>query len=323
MTKEETTTSVNGQLYDTRTGLPVTRASAPRPSRQTTPHHQSATLHTPIQKSKTLRRTPAKKPAVKGPDARSPLVARRPQRRTLDIARHPQVKKVAPAPNIVTETPDIAPRVHPHVEKANRRLTAKKTTQHPAPHKAPTAKEVKNTEIARALEKSITPQKTKKEKRVKRPLSARRKKITRLSSIGLFIAVIIGVLVWVYLPSLSVHFAASQTGVSATIPNYVPEGFHMQWPVKTKDNHVALVYGSSEANASFTLGQSNSSWNSDAVRSMVEKDSQGRFLTSRDRGITVYTYNGNAAWVNKGILYTIEGTADLSSDDIMRIANSL
>ena len=55
---------------------------------------------------------------------------------------------------------------------------------------------------------------------------------------------------------------------------------------------------------------------------MIEENSKGRFLTSRDRGITVYTHDGNAAWVNRGILYTIEGDAGLSSDAIMRIANS-
>ena len=75
-------------------------------------------------------------------------------------------------------------------------------------------------------------------------------------------------------------------------------------------------------NTSFVISQSNSPWNSDAVRSMIEENSKGRFLTSRDRGITVYTHDGNAAWVNRGILYTIEGDAGLSSDAIMRIANS-
>lgn len=320
MTKDETTTTVNGQAYDTQTGLPVARTSAHTPTGQTTPHRPATALHASTQKSKTLRRVPTKKPEAKKPDTLSPLVARRPQRRSLDIARHPQVKKTATTPLRAPETPDIAPRTHPHVEKANQRLGAKKTSHHPAPHKTPTPKEIKNAEIARALEKSTS---GKKEKHIKRQSTTRRKKITRFSIIGAAIAIIIGVIVWINLPSLSVRFAASQTGVSATVPHYTPEGFRMQWPVGTKDNYVSITYTAHDTDTSFTLGQSNSSWNSDAVRSMVEEDSEGRFLTSRDRGITVYTYNGNAAWVNRGILYTIEGTADLSSDDIMRIANSL
>lgn len=320
MTKNETTTSVNGQTYDTQTGLPVAHTSAHAPTRQTASHYPATTLHASTQKSKTLRRVPAKKPEAKKPDTLSPLVARRPQRRSLDIARHPHVKKAATSPTRAPETPDIAPRTHPHVEKANQRLATKKTTHHPAPHKTPTPKEVKDAEIARALERSTS---SKEKKHIKRQSTTRRKKIIRFSIIGALIAIIIGVIVWTNLPSLSVRFAASQTGVSATAPHYIPDGFRMQWPVGTRDNYVSITYVAHDTNTSFTLGQSNSSWNSDAVRSMVEEDSEGRFLTSRDRGITVYTYNGNAAWVNRGILYTIEGSADLSSDDIMHIANSL
>ncbi|OYX53704.1 hypothetical protein B7Y92_02060 [Candidatus Saccharibacteria bacterium 32-50-13] len=316
MTKNDTTT-VNGQLYDTQTGLPVAHATAtPRPDRQAVPHKPATSLHGGTQKSKTLRRAQPKKPQ---PETLSPMVARRPQRRSLDIARHPHVKKVAPTPVKPSEVPDIAPRTHPHVEKANQHVVSKKTAHHPAPHKTMTPKEVKDAEIARALVSAPG----KKEKRAKKQRSARHKKVTRLSAIGISIAVILGALVWINLPVLSVHFAASQTGVSATIPHYTPEGFRLQWPVETHDNQVSIKYASADSNTSFTLGQSNSSWNSDAVRTMIEEDSQGRFLTSRDRGITVYTYNGNAAWVNRGILYTIEGDAQLSSDTIMRIANSI
>lgn len=315
MTKNETTT-VNGQLYDTRTGLPVTATTPQRTDRPTAPHRPATALHGGAQKSKTLRRVPPKKPQ---PETLSPLVAKRPQHRSLDIARHPQVKKVALAPIKAPEVPDIAPRMHPHVEKANQHVAAKKTAHQSLPQNAPTPKEVKEAEIARVLENAPT----RKERRTKKQRSARHKKVTRLSAVIIAIIVILGVIVWINLPMLSVRFAASQTGVSAAIPHYTPEGFRLQLPVATKDNHVTITYASADSKTSFALEQSNSSWNSDAVRAMVEQDSKGRFLTSRDRGITVYTYDGNAAWVNRGILYTIDGDAELSSDAIMRIANSL
>ena len=108
MTKNDTTT-VNGQLYDTQTGLPVAHATAtPRPDRQAAPHKPATSLHGGTQKSKTLRRAQPKKPQ---PETLSPMVARRPQRRSLDIARHPHVKKVAPTPVKPSEVPDIAPRI--------------------------------------------------------------------------------------------------------------------------------------------------------------------------------------------------------------------
>ena len=315
MTKNDTIT-VNGQSYDKQTGLPVSTPAPGRPARQTPNHRPATSLHGGAQKSKTLRRTPPKKPQ---PDITSPMVARRPQRRSLDIARHPEVKKIAPAPARTPESPDIAPRAHPHVEKANQHIAAKKTAQHPAPHRPMTPKETKDAEIARALDSAPT----KKEKRPKKQRSHRHKKIRRISLISISIAIVLGAIIWINLPALSVHFAATQTGVAAAIPHYTPDGFRLRLPIQTNDNQVTITYTATNGDTSFILQQSNSSWNSDAVRAMVEEDSKGGFLTSRDRGITVYTYNGNAAWVNRGILYTIEGDAGLSSDAIMRIANSL
>ena len=317
MTKLNTTTTVNGKTYDSKTGLPVAISETPHAARQTS-RHPATSLHASApQKSKTLRRVPPPKTTPKK-ETLSPMVTRRPQRRSLDIARHPQVRKSAPTTQKITENPDIAPRIHPHVEKANQRVASKKATHHPTPHKAPSSKEIKDAEIARAIES--TPTKT--VKRPQKQRSAHHKKIIRVSAIIFSVIIVLGALIWINLPALSVKFAASQTGVSATIPHYTPEGFRFQWPINTSDNHVAIRYTSPDTNTSFVISQSNSPWNSDAVRSMIEENSKGRFLTSRDRGITVYTHDGNAAWVNRGILYTIEGDAGLSSDAIMRIANS-
>jgi hypothetical protein len=51
-------------------------------------------------------------------------------------------------------------------------------------------------------------------------------------------------------------------------------------------------------------------------------DSPTAFL---DKGKTIYLYNNgaNAAWVNGGVLYQITGNANLSSDQIVSIADSL
>jgi hypothetical protein len=46
-------------------------------------------------------------------------------------------------------------------------------------------------------------------------------------------------------------------------------------------------------------------------------------LTYSERGLTVYTYGSKAAWVNGGILYTLNGNAPLNSDQILKIASSM
>ena len=93
MTKLNTTTTVNGKTYDSKTGLPVAISETPHAARQTS-RHPATSLHASApQKSKTLRRVPPPKTTPKK-ETLSPMVTRRPQRRSLDIARHPQVERV-------------------------------------------------------------------------------------------------------------------------------------------------------------------------------------------------------------------------------------
>ena len=72
----------------------------------------------------------------------------------------------------------------------------------------------------------------------------------------------------------------------------------------------------------FTIKQEKSDWNSSAVREFVDSKSKDT-TTTNSNGLTIYTYGSNAAWVNHGVLYTLEGDAPLSSEQIQRIANSM
>lgn len=319
MTRHDTIT-VNGQTYDTVTGLPVTvpSSSAPKQVKPVAAAKQNAqTLHATTQRSKTLRRsTQPKKPVVAKPTpASNPIAKQRPARRLLDIARHPEAKKFAPPSTSRDKQPnDIAPRQHPHTVKAKKALAAKK--QPAAPVAQPPAKAIKEAEIARVL-REATPNK-------QQPKQSQR--MSRRMRIGIIVAasiVIIGAVVWVNLPTLSVKLAAAQSGVDAQLPHFTPDGYTMALPVDAETNRVAMTFTSRQTNTKYTLTQEKSPWDSQAVRLMVEAESNGQFLTTQDRGLTIYTYGENAAWVNKGILYKITGDSELSSDIILRIANSL
>lgn len=74
----------------------------------------------------------------------------------------------------------------------------------------------------------------------------------------------------------------------------------------------------------FTVSQTKSNWDSSTVLDRYIKEKAGdNYITYSERGLTIYTYDGNAAWVNGGIFYTITGDAPLSSDQIRRIATSM
>lgn len=343
--KQEKTITVNGQTYDTATGLPVPSSTktAPAPTtKKATPSVTSATtLHSATQRSRTLRRTTATKPqpkkttpaAVAQPKtalASDILPRRRPGRQLTDIARHPQVSRTsANTSSMMTKKPtataplaakkDVSPRQHPHAVRTEQRLSQKKNMMGGNQQKSSlSAKQVKDIEITKALASKST--KTEKTPRAR----LKRSKTFKIGVISASIAVALIILLWINLPSISIALASVQSGVNADYPHYTPEGYRLQLPIEAKDNQLSMTFASNQnQDSSFLLSQEKSSWDSEAVRAMVEEQSKGQFLTTQDRGLTVYTYSGNAAWVNKGILYKISSNSALSNDTIKRIASSL
>jgi len=126
------------------------------------------------------------------------------------------------------------------------------------------------------------------------------------------------------MPSWSVHVAAGQAGIDATYPEYRPDGYSLDGPVTYNDGQVTIDFAANTGSSKFSLKQSKSSLDSSAVLdSIVHKKVGDKYITNQERGLTIYTYDGNATWVNAGILYSIDGNAPLSSEQIRRIATSL
>lgn len=334
--KQHDIITVNGQAYDTVTGLPVAKGTMPQPAPTSAPQKKPTqttnahSLHATTQRSKTLRRT-APKPSPVAAAVNKPVMSdiqprRRPGgKQSLDIARHPQVNRLAPAAHTTPQKApeqvhkDISPRQHPHAVRAQQRIAEKQ--KQPVVAAGQTPKETKEKEIAKALSTAVTPNPEEK-RRPKLSKAARARKL-KYSIIFASIVIVAAVTVWVNLPAISVAFASAQSGVNANYPHFTPDGYTLTIPVTAESNRVTMTFSSNQNNTSFSLSQEKSSWDSQAVRSMVEEQSKGQFLTTQDRGLTIYTYDGNAAWVNKGILYKLSGDSRLSNDAIMRIASSL
>ncbi|HWT39912.1 MAG TPA: DUF4367 domain-containing protein, partial [Dongiaceae bacterium] len=144
--------------------------------------------------------------------------------------------------------------------------------------------------------------------------------------IGVIILVIFGALYAIYrlVPSISVGIAASQAGVSATYPEYIPDGFTLSQPVSYSDGQVVLKFTSNSNDTSYTITQTRSSWDSSAIVDNIVQPKVGdNYVTTKERGLTIYSYNNSASWVNGGVLYTIDSSASLSGDQIRHIATSL
>lgn len=149
-------------------------------------------------------------------------------------------------------------------------------------------------------------------------------RILSVSSAGLALLLLGGYFTYINMPSLSTRVAAAQAGINATYPSYHPDGYSLSGAVAYNQGEVHMKFASNAGPQSFTVDQTKSSWDSSAVlENYVTKKVGENYITYNEHGLTIYTFGGDAAWVNGGILYTISGDAPLSGDQIRHIATSM
>ena len=303
--------TINGQRYDAHTGMPINRA---KPLQVTTKATSAAGIHGAPQKSQTLVRRATKKPTVTSVSRLSRMPGR-----AMDIARSSKISRFAPHPVKpvvkVVPAPDIPAVTHPTIRKMNKFRAAKQVPVTPQAPKL--AQDVKQEAITAALAKPIV-------KAPKKSFFKRNPRFVNIFSISAMIIILGVYFTYLNMPSWSVRVAAGQAGINATYPEYRPDGYRLDGPVTYNDGQVTIDFAANTGSSKFSLKQSKSSLDSSAVLdSIVRKKVGDKYITNQERGLTIYTYDGNATWVNAGILYSIEGNAPLSNEQIRRIATSL
>jgi len=308
------TVTINGRVYDIRTGQPVHDATRAEPAhpRQVQNSHG---IHQATQKSQTLNRRIVKKVVV--PQAQ-PTQKARPQ-----VQKSPAITKFAPHPSGIqpaVRKMDMKPMPHPIATKAHQQQTVAKQQQQIVATGAPKpSKVIKQEAIQQAIDQAPDRRTAEKQQPKKK-----RSRFFSLASAGLALLLLGGYFTYLNMPSLSVRVAAAQAGVDASFPGYHPDGYSLNGPVAFSDGQVSMKFAANAGTHNFTVTQSKSSWDSSAVFENYVKEKAGEnYLTYSERGLTIYTFGGNAAWATDGILYTIEGDAPLSGDQIRRIATSL
>ena len=118
--------------------------------------------------------------------------------------------------------------------------------------------------------------------------------------------------------------AATRAGLNASIPTYQPSGFSMAGPIEYEPGVVTLNFKSNSDERSFAVTQKNSSWNSETLLENFVFATKQPYQTFQANGRTIYIYEGNkATWVDGGVWFNIDGKANLNSDQLLRIADSL
>jgi hypothetical protein len=151
----------------------------------------------------------------------------------------------------------------------------------------------------------------------------RKPRLATILTTSLALLVLGGYITYMNLPMISMKVAASRAGVNATMPSYRPDGYGLDGPITYSPGQVNINYRSTTNESGFRLTQTPSNWDSQAVLDNYVTKQTETYLTFQERGIKVYTFNNKAAWVNGGLFYTVDGTANLSSDQVLRLATSM
>jgi hypothetical protein len=340
---------INGKVYDAVSGLPVAAPEPSAPIARATPTRQKplavstavkpavkprATVHATqahrtTQKSSTLHRDFLKKPAVKvaGTARRKPAPGHVARSEAIQrFAPHPQPLKTALPPKKASVQLDITPVKHrPAVAHIVTKKHALVAATAPSVSAMPLSSRVlKEQLIAERLSKVEPASPTHKAPKARRGIFGRQPRAINIMAVSLAVMVLGGYLTYLNMPGLSVRVAAAQADVAASFPDYHPDGYRFNGPVAYAPGQVTINFKANGGTTGYTVTEQKSTWDSQAVYdNIVARVADDSYITNSQQGLTIYTYKGEAAWVNKGILYTVEGDAPLSNEQLLRIAASL
>jgi hypothetical protein len=313
------TVTVNGTVYDRKTGLPV------RVEREVhnVNRHEASAVHVSMQKSRTLHRkyVAASKPAPTAAAHPHAIAPRKPAPQPL-VSRSESISRFAKAYNTGHTVPkkavmsDIAPAHHPIAHKVAQRTAKPQVQRILKPSQI-----IKQEAIADAMARTPA---TRSSKPHHQPKGGRFTRALSVASASLALLLLGGYFTYLTMPQISTRVAAAQAGINASYPAYQPSGYSLSGPVAYKEGNVSMKFAANAGPQDYTLSQSKSGWDSSAVLDNYVTPAAGtRYTTTSSNGLTIYTYGTNAVWVNGGILYTISGNAPLSPEQVQRIATSL
>lgn len=315
---------INGRAYDALTGMPMETAPAPvaKPAAagakvpvtaQTGSHPVTVRTVGRKLRRKPHRSTTLRRDIVKHP-ARDHGKTAAHKRRHLKVAKSAMISKFAPHSAASATQANRQPATAPVVRAAHAKSLARH--QNTRPPKAMSSREIKERLIKQRLDAAPAP---------RAPLRHRKTSL-RVSSVMaacLGLMILGGYLSYNNMPGLSVLVAAAQAGVNAQYPGYIPSGYRFNGPVLYDSGDVTLRFAANGGITSYKINQKKSSWDSRAVLDNYVASQTDSYQVNNAQGLTIYTYSGNAAWVNRGILYTISGNAPLKTDQVLKIAASL
>jgi len=239
-----------------------------------------------------------------------------------------QRANVATRKQIIADTEDLPVQKNQVAEAAKARMAARRAAAEPE-HLS--AQELKERAIQQALRKVDRMDGDKNmsaqfvgESRSQKTHFWQRRGFAIAAGMAVVSLALLGYLVSLNLPDISVRVTAMQTGIERIYPSYVPNNYRLDGLVKEQDGRVTMNFKNDE-DKKFIMMEEKSNWDSAAVLSNYVKKNWGNdYSIAKGQGLTIYVSGSNAAWTNGGVFYVIsDESGTLSSTDLHDIAVSL
>ncbi len=137
---------------------------------------------------------------------------------------------------------------------------------------------------------------------------------------------LLGFYIWqVNYPNLAIKVAASKSGVTATVPGYLPSGWKIGKSINASDGVLSYDAINPSISKNIKIIQARTAWDSQALAENYVAPKHPDYTAFQVQGLTIYMYDDNkVSWVSNGNWFRIEGqTQALSQDQIIKMATSL
>jgi hypothetical protein len=337
--KQQTTIEINGKRYNARTGKLVaeTHQQIATATPQQTHHRTPNTTRTPQkppqhsnQRSKTLMRQSVKRPApvkaskvsISGITDVAKPAANTSQRNhhAVDPARIARAQSIKQSALVRKFNTNHATSVSPIKQTVSPTITPLAVVPEPATKQPQLVAGKSDALLTAGLRNATSHLQTP-------PLVSQKRNKSRFATLalsGVAMLLLGAFIVYQNIPNLTLRYAAERAGVDAQLPNYQPSGFSLSRRVNYTPGQIEVSFTSNSDDRAFSIVQKESNWNSETLMANYVSDTSDKVQTYIDKGRTIYLFgDSNATWVNGGVWYEIRGNSQLTSDQLIRIANSL
>lgn len=250
----------------------------------------------------------------------------------VNIKTNSKISKFGTINKETAKTSDFVRPAEPHPTQVavNRKLRENQQLKSAQPIR-PTAKELKDQAIKKALAAASKPQEEK-STIMKNVTAEEKQKIKKVHfgfgrvmlALTCAAAAVFAIVYFVGLNMPDMQFRAAAMQLNANYPNYLPRDYSPT-EIVSEGNVTTMTFRNHTTKDSFSIIEEKSSWDSNSLlNNFVKEDFGDDYTVIREQGLTIYIGANKAAWVNGGVVYKLNTQkGSLTKKQISSIAVSL